>query len=113
MKKLISVAALAAAAALLAAPVSAGPRETTGTKEAALVKKTITISCFRGPWTEVIWDRANAPFIDSLIDVGYDYATAYAIGERICRDPALVGRPDALKAAMLTAYSNAPVYRSK
>ena len=60
----------------------------------------ITVSCYRGPWNEVIIDRPNAVFIDSLVSVGYDYATAHAIAHRICRDQALVGNPGALKSTM-------------
>ena len=60
----------------------------------------IVVSCYRGPWKEVIWDRPNAVFIDSLVNVGYDYSTAAAIGERICRDKNLVGNPGALGASM-------------
>ncbi|KIN70892.1 hypothetical protein Z945_3356 [Sulfitobacter noctilucae] len=60
----------------------------------------IVVSCFRGPWKEVIWDRPNAVFIDSLVSVGYDFSTAQAIGERVCRDQRLVGNPAALKTTM-------------
>ena len=60
----------------------------------------IVVSCYRGPWNEVIWDRPNAVFIDTLVSVGYDYSTAQAIGERVCRDQNLVGNPGALKATM-------------
>ncbi len=61
----------------------------------------IIVSCYRGPWKEVIWDRPNAVFLDSLVAIGYDYSAAQAIGERVCRDRALVGNPSALKATML------------
>lgn len=54
----------------------------------------ITVSCFRGPWTEVIWDRPNAVFIDSLVNAGYTFPEAHAIGERVCRDASTVDRPD-------------------
>ena len=60
----------------------------------------IVVSCFRGPWREVIWDRPNAVFVDSLVSAGYDYPAAHAIGERICRDATLVGNPAALKSTM-------------
>ncbi len=60
----------------------------------------ITISCFRGPWTEVIWDRPNPVFIDSLVALGYSFPEAHAIGERVCRDPATVDQPDAAIAVM-------------
>ena len=29
----------------------------------------IVVSCFRGPWEEVIWDRPEPVFIDSLVGV--------------------------------------------
>lgn len=60
----------------------------------------IVVSCYRGPWQQVIWDRPNAVFIDSLVNVGYSYPTASAIAERICRDQNLVGNPGALSASM-------------
>jgi len=60
----------------------------------------IVVSCYRGPWKEVIWDRPNAVFIDSLVNVGYNYSTASAIAERICRDQNLVGNPGALSVSM-------------
>ena len=60
----------------------------------------IVVSCFRGPWNEVIWDRPNAIFVDSLVNVGYDFPTASAIAERVCRDQNLVGNPGALKSNM-------------
>lgn len=60
----------------------------------------IVVSCYRGPWKEVIWDRPNAVFVDSLVSVGYDFSTAAAIAERVCRDQTLVGNPGALKANM-------------
>lgn len=61
---------------------------------------TITVSCFRGPFSDVIWDRPNPVFIDSLIDAGYTFPEAHAIGERLCRDPSTVDRPDAAVAVM-------------
>ncbi|UWQ96293.1 hypothetical protein K3728_03355 [Rhodobacteraceae bacterium M385] len=54
----------------------------------------VTVSCFRGPFSEVIWDRPNAVFIDSLVNAGYTFPEAHAIGERVCRDPSTVDRPD-------------------
>ena len=109
MKKTIVLAALCAA---LAAPAFAGGKHKhrdhgaygpTGHK--------IVVSCFRGPWTEVIWDRPNAVFIDSLVSVGYDFSTAHAIGERICRDKALVGDSEALKATMRQIYNDRASHR--
>lgn len=42
----------------------------------------VIVSCYRGPWNDVIWDRPNAVFIDSLVAVGYQYERAYAIARR-------------------------------
>ena len=74
-------------------------------------KKTIVVSCYRGPWTDVIWDRPNAIFIDSLVNFGYDFPTAHAIAERVCRDKMLVGNGDALKAEMRRIMRESPARR--
>lgn len=72
---------------------------------------TLIVSCFRGPWTDVIWDRPNSNFIDSLIDFGYDYPNAHAIAERICRDDRLVHNKEAMKAEMMRIYYESPQIR--
>ncbi|MGD9865061.1 MAG: hypothetical protein AB7S99_17805 [Pseudodonghicola sp.] len=69
---------------------------------------TLIVSCFRGPWKDVIWDRPNSNFIDSLIDFGYDYPTAHAIAERICRDDRLVDNLEGMKREMMRIYDEAP-----
>lgn len=74
---------------------------------------TLIVSCFRGPWKDVIWDRPNSNFIDSLIDFGYDYPNAHAIAERICRDDHLVGNKPAMKAEMIRIYYESPEIRGK
>ncbi|MEM6304786.1 MAG: hypothetical protein AAF744_08705, partial [Pseudomonadota bacterium] len=60
----------------------------------------VIVSCYRGPWNDVIWDRPNAVFIDSLVAVGYQYERAYAIARRVCRDDALVGNTEGLRRTM-------------
>ncbi|MDK3019028.1 hypothetical protein [Pseudodonghicola flavimaris] len=74
---------------------------------------TMIVSCFRGPWKDVIWDRPNSNFIDSLIDFGYDYPNAHAIAERICRDDRLVNNKEAMKAEMIRIYYESPEIRAK
>lgn len=54
----------------------------------------VTVSCFRGPFSEIIWDRPNPVFIDSLVSAGYTFPQAHAIGERVCTDPSTVDHPD-------------------
>lgn len=73
--------------------------------------RVVTVSCYRGPWEGVIWDRPNAVFIDSLVAIGYDFPTAHAIGERICRDAALVGNLDRLREETRRVIRESPAYR--
>lgn len=69
---------------------------------------TIVVSCYRGPWNEVLWDRAQPEFYDSLRAAGYSPATADAIGNRICRDQNLVGKPDVMRQEALRIISATP-----
>ncbi len=87
MRKVLLLAPLAAA---LAAPAVASemPSQPGGDSGA------ITISCYRGPLRDVIWDRPNAVFIDSLMRRGYSIEQAEAIGNRVCRDEYGVFDPD-------------------
>jgi len=98
MKKLMLCAAMMAG---LAAPASAGAYTKTIYQFEHAV---IIVSCFRGPWKEVIWDRPNSNFIDSLVNIGYDYPTSHAIAERVCRDDWLVGNEDGLRSEMIRIY---------
>ncbi|MFZ5962024.1 hypothetical protein ACOXXX_03655 [Thalassococcus sp. BH17M4-6] len=76
-------------------------------------RTTIVVSCFRGPWKDVIWDRPNSNFVDSLVNAGYTYPTAHAIAERVCRDDSLVGNPGAMKAAMERIFHDAASHRNR
>ncbi|AYE85652.1 MAG: hypothetical protein ABJN39_05770 [Sulfitobacter sp.] len=71
----------------------------------------IHVSCYRGPWNDVIWDRPNSVFVDSLVAVGYDFSTAHAVAERVCRDHTLVGNPEGLKATMKRIFADAASHR--
>lgn len=73
--------------------------------------RTIVVSCYRGPWKEVIWDRPNAVFFDSLVAVGYSQPDAHAIAERICRDQDLVGNLQNMRAEVIRVIRAAPHYR--
>lgn len=106
MKKLMLSAAILMG---LAAPAVAGGFGKTYTYK--FQTATIVVSCFRGPWKEVIWDRPNSNFIDSLVNVGYDYPTAHAIAERVCRDDNLVGNKEGLKSEMIRIFRESPEYR--
>ncbi|WP_323765592.1 hypothetical protein [Marinovum sp.] len=109
MKKAIVLAAVVAA---LAAPaIAGGKHHKKHHAEYGPTGNRIVVSCFRGPWNEVIWDRPNAVFVDSLVSVGYEYPTAHAIAERVCRDKALVGNPEGLKATMLSIYRDRASHR--
>ena len=109
MKKALVLAAVCAA---LAAPAMAGGKyHKKHNREYGPTDNTIVVSCFRGPWNEVIWDRPNAVFVDSLVAVGYESPTAHAIAERVCRDKALVGNPEGLKSTMRNIYRNRASHR--
>jgi len=75
------------------------------------VQHVITVSCFRGPWEGVIWDRPNPIFIDSLVSAGYTYPEAHSIAERVCRDQAGVGSPETMRAAMSNILATNPPSR--
>jgi hypothetical protein len=68
----------------------------------------ITVSCYRGPWDDVIWDRPNPAFIDSLVSAGYSFPEAHAIGERVCRDAGAVGQSGVLRATMSNILRTSP-----
>ena len=80
------------AAALLALPGVASAHS----HRQAVQPVTIQIACFRGPWREIIWDRAEVSFTDDLVAAGYSLTQAEAIGTRICRDPQGVENPQYL-----------------
>jgi hypothetical protein len=93
MHKILLTLPLAAA---LAAPVTASELPTRpGSNPEA-----ITVSCYRGPLTDVIWDRPNAIFVDSLMRRGYSIEQAEAIGNRVCRDEYGVNDPDHMIATL-------------
>ncbi len=69
---------------------------------------TIVVACYRGPWNEVIWDRALPEFYDSLRAAGYSPSTANAIGNRICRDERLVGNPEVMRQEALRLIEATP-----
>jgi hypothetical protein len=105
MLKVLSNASLLVALALPGAAIADHKTHKTS------ASKTIVVSCYRGPWTDVIWDRPNAIFIDSLVNHGYDFSTAHAIAERVCRDQLLVGDGEALKAEMRRIMRESPARR--
>ncbi|MEM7076558.1 MAG: hypothetical protein AAGA28_12165 [Pseudomonadota bacterium] len=73
--------------------------------DVALAGSQILVSCYRGPWEEVIWDRANPEFIASLEANGYDRVEAQALADSICRDPRLVNNPDEMAAEVRRVFS--------
>ncbi|SFD56288.1 hypothetical protein [Roseivivax sediminis] len=105
MKTIIALAV----AAFAAAPAVAGDyhRDTGHSDIKRFQGGTIVVSCFRGPWKDVIWDRPNSNFVDSLVAIGYDFPTAHAVAERVCRDDELVGNPEGMKQRMRQIYHDA------
>lgn len=68
----------------------------------------ITVSCARFSLKGVIWDKPQAVFTDDLVRAGYTYERAHAIGERVCRDEALVGNTAAMGATMRNILRTTP-----
>lgn len=81
---------------------------TTALPVTAQAEEGVVISCFRGPWHEVIWDAANTKFVDSLMSIGYDVASAQAIATRVCRDQDAVGNSEALVALTKKLIAETP-----
>ncbi|WP_108894251.1 hypothetical protein [Palleronia abyssalis] len=104
MKRLLLSAALAvgAGAPAVAHDVSGAHGAHTG--------PVVVVSCYRGPWAQIIWDHPQAPFVDSLVNIGYSFSQATAIAERVCRDQTLVGNPDGLKAVTREIIATSPRY---
>lgn len=84
---------------------------TTFENRTAVATIVVTVSCFRGPFSEVIWDRPNPVFIDSLVEAGYSFPEAHAIGERVCRDPSTVDHPEAAIEVMYRIIAENPPRR--
>lgn len=104
MKSILLGAGFAAAASVLATQGAAEELPTRPGSDAA----TITISCYRGPWRDVIWDRPNAVFLDGLTRIGYSRQEALVIGQRICRDEYGLDDPEYLKSAMRRILAETP-----
>lgn len=75
--------------------------------DAALAGSDILVSCYRGPWNQVIWDRANPEFIASLEANGMAPVEARVIADSICRDPRLVNNPDEMATEVRRVISEA------
>ena len=109
-------AGLAAALMTVALPTGAAAHQTHshahthghGHQQVAVQRLTVIVSCYRGPWEDVIWDRPNPEFIDSMVAVGYTFPEAHAIGERVCRDRSLVGNEAGLQATMSQILATNP-----
>jgi len=61
---------------------------------------TVTVSCFRGLFEVVAWDRPNSVFVEDLVQLGYTRDHATVIGEQICRDEYGVRQPDHQRAQL-------------
>jgi hypothetical protein len=107
MSAIRTICSIALFGAIWAGPISQASAEIYGYRH-QVATHVITVSCYRGPWQEVIWDRPNPEFTDSLVRAGYTFPEAHAIAERVCRDPGAVGQPGALRATMTTILRSSP-----
>lgn len=109
MNRTIAFAALGGA--LLLGGATAPASATNNLYQTVVNPVYVTVSCFRGPFSEVIWDRPNPVFIDSLVAAGYTFPEAHAIGERVCRDPSTVDRPEAAVQVMYGIIAENPPHQ--
>lgn len=79
-----------------------------GVASSATANGAINVSCYRGPWEAVIWDRANPKFVESLETYGYSNATAGLLADSICRNPSLVDHPDRVAPAVRAMLAATP-----
>lgn len=105
LKNVSATLVAAAAMGLSAVPAAADGHH--GHRPGA-VAHVITVSCYRGPWDDVIWDRPNPVFLDSLVAAGYSFPEAHAIAERVCRDPSAVGQTGVLTDTMQGILRTSP-----
>ena len=72
----------------------------------------INVSCYRGPLRNTVaWDRPNAVFVEDLIQLGYTYPEAHAIGERVCRDEYGVVNSEHKIATLMSILKESPPRR--
>ncbi|KIT16493.1 hypothetical protein [Jannaschia aquimarina] len=106
MNKVIATALLAAAATVGSAPAAVADHHASGLRPG----EQITIKCARyiARSDRVIWDRPMAVFLDDLRRIGYSPERAEAIGNRVCRDGALVNNAEGLAATMREILRTTP-----
>lgn len=107
MKSTILVAGMVTAATLMLVGSAMAERKSQPTRPGTSGPEWI-ISCYRGPFEAVAWDKPNAIFVDELVEYGYSPAQAMAIGRRICRDEYGVGDEDYLRSTLLRILSETP-----
>ncbi|QPM91894.1 hypothetical protein [Pseudooceanicola algae] len=96
----------AAAAGLVA--LCAGPVLAEQPSDDATAQGVVKVSCFRGPFTAVIWDHPNESFVDTLMDIGFSHDRAVEIGERVCRDERIVDHHDQIVARTRELIASTP-----
>lgn len=110
MRTKLILAGLVSAATVVLATTGVAERKAKPTQPGTSGPEWI-ISCYRGPFTAVAWDRPNAVFVDDLIEYGYTPTQAIAIGKRVCRDEWGVHNEEYLKQTLLRIISEQPPKR--
>lgn len=110
MKTSLLVAGLLSAVTLFGASSVSAERKAKPTMPGTSGAEWI-ISCYRGPWEAVAWDKPNAVFLDDLVEYGYSQTQAMAIGRRVCRDEYGIGNEEYLKATLLRIIAEQPPRR--
>lgn len=105
MIRLVTAALVASAVAMPA--VAGGGTHGYGHATAQTAPQ-VVVSCFRGPWQQIIWDHPKPVFVDSLVNIGYSIERASAIANRVCKDASLVNNPAGLKSMTESIIASSP-----
>lgn len=93
---------------LMALSAPAVAHESTEHQKNVTQSHRIELSCYRGPFKDVIWDRAYPNFVASLESYGYPRYQAQLMADSICRDPSFIDNPDAMKTSVIEMIKQTP-----
>lgn len=68
----------------------------------------VHVSCYRGYFRTVAWDRPNSVFVEDLVQLGYTFPQADAIGAAICRDERGVRNKRYMRERFIDIYATYP-----
>jgi len=107
MKHLLSALAVASAVTALSVADAKAKRKPFPAQP-GMTGVEFVISCYRGPFSAVAWDRPNAIFLDELVEYGYNQEEVIMIVKRVCRDEYGVRNEDWMRDTLLRLLVEQP-----